>query len=266
MERMQQPLRRLYLLYHELRPGGSQYSYVVGTDAFEKHIDLFARLQETDPSGLRPEITFDDGHISNIEYAAPMLRSRGLTGQFFITVGWTGKKPGYMGWPELRSLHADGHLIGAHGWSHTLLTHCNERELQTELGDARLALEDKLGTAITTMSLPGGRYNRRVLSACEAAGYTLVYSSIPKAESLPLGSLVGRLNIRGDMTTEWISSLFRADSATLSGLVRQYRIKAAVQSLLGDRLYEKLWALVNREEPHTDAGEAAAHEDSARHQ
>ena len=116
------------------------------------------------------------------------------------------------------------------------------------------------------MSLPGGRYNRRVLSACEAAGYTLVYSSIPKAESLPLGSLVGRLNIRGDMTTEWISSLFRADSATLSGLVRQYRIKAAVQSLLGDRLYEKLWALVNREEPHTDAGEAAAHEDSARHQ
>jgi hypothetical protein len=211
-------------------------------------------------------VTFDDGHISNIEYAAPMLRARGLTGRFFITVGWTGNKRGYMGWPELRSLHEDGQLIGAHGWTHTLLTHCSERDLRTELSDARLTLEDKLGTSITTMSLPGGRYNRRILSSCEEAGYTQVYTSIPKVESVPLGSLVGRLNIRGDMTIEWISGLFQEDSSALSNLLRQHRMKAATQAVLGDRLYERLWALVNREEPHTDAGDTAANEDSARHQ
>jgi hypothetical protein len=35
---------------------------------------------------------------------------------------------------------------------------------------------------------------------------------------------------------------------------------------LGDRLYEKVWALLNRKETDTDVGEAAASENSAHHQ
>jgi hypothetical protein len=251
---MQEPPPRLYLLYHELRPTESQYSYVVDTRMFEKHIDLFVRLRNPENSSLWPEVTFDDGHISNFEFAAPILQARGLTAKFFITVGWTGNKPGYMGWPELRSLHKAGQLIGAHGWTHTLLTHCSEKDLQTELSGARLALEDKLGASITTMSLPGGRYNHRVLSVCEQAGYTQVYTSVPKAESLPLGATVGRLNIRGDMQLEWISNLFQPNSSVLAGLGRQYRMKAAAKKLLGDNLYEKLWAVLNRKEPDSDSG------------
>lgn len=248
--------RRLYLLYHELRSTESRYSYVVGTNVFERHVDLFVSLRKAQGSGLFPEITFDDGHISNLEIAAPILQARGVAARFFITVGWTGKKPGYMGWPELRSLHEAGQLIGAHGWTHTLLTHCNDKDLKTELGGARLALEDKLGAPITTMSLPGGRYNRRVLSACEEAGYTQIYTSVPRAEPEPVGSLVGRLNIRGDMTLDWISELFQSDNRVLAGLGRQHQMKAAAKSLLGDRLYERLWALLNRKEPD-ESGDSA---------
>lgn len=159
-----------------------------------------------------------------------------------------------MGWPELRALREAGHEIGAHGWSHTLLTHCSEKDLQTELSGARLMLEDKLGTSITTMSLPGGRYNRRVLSACQEAGYTQVYSSIPRAEAAGPGPLVGRLNIRGDMRLEWIASLFEPGSRVLSGLARQYRMKEAAKTLLGDRMYARVWGLMNRKEPDTDDG------------
>ena len=183
----------------------------------------------------------------------PILQSQNLKAHFFITVGWTGHKRGYMGWSELRVLHQAGQAIGAHGWTHTLLTHCNDRDLQTELTGARLALEDGLGTSITTMSLPGGRYNRRVLTACEAAGYKMIFTSIPRAESTPLGPLIGRLNIRGDMELEWISNLFQPDSNILSGLERQYRLKTAAKAMLGDRLYERLWARLNRKESETDA-------------
>jgi peptidoglycan/xylan/chitin deacetylase (PgdA/CDA1 family) len=249
---MPEPLRRLYLLYHELRPSESQYSYALETGMFEKHVELFVELRRAERSGLWPEVTFDDGHISNFEYAAPILQSRGLTAQFFITVGWTGNKSGYMGWPELRALHESGQSIGAHGWTHTLLTHCTEKDLQTELSTARLTLEDKLGTSITTMSLPGGRYNRRVLAACEEAGYLQVYTSVPRTETLQLGATVGRLNIRRDMQPEWIANLFQSDSRILSSLGRQYRMKAAAQTLLGDRLYEELWALLNRKEHDRD--------------
>jgi hypothetical protein len=65
------------------------------------------------------------------------------------------------------------------------------------------------------------------------------------------------LNIRGDMTLEWISSLFQPDSNVLTGLGRQYQVKATAKTLLGDRLYEKLWALLNRKEPDTYGGDNA---------
>jgi peptidoglycan/xylan/chitin deacetylase (PgdA/CDA1 family) len=253
-----QPPDRLYLLYHELRPSRSSYSYVVETEEFEKQVDLFRKLR--DPSGpwLWPEVTFDDGHISNFEFGLPVLQSRAIKASFFITVGWTGQKQGYMGWQELRALQQAGQRIGAHGWSHALLTHCNPSELHRELVDARLTLEDKLGTSITTMSLPGGRYNRRILAACQEAGYTRIFTSIPRAEPDPSGPIVGRLNIRGDMSLEWITKLLQPASNLLDGLERQYQIKAAAKSLLGDRLYEKVWALLNRKESDTDRGETAA--------
>ena len=263
---MEHSLQRLYLLYHELRPVKSRYSYVVTTSEFEKHADLIVRLRNASNLALRPEITFDDGHMSNFEIAAPILQSRKLRAQFFITVGWTGTRPDYMGWAELRELYESGQQIGAHGWTHALLTHCNETELLAELKNARLTLEDKLGTSITTMSLPGGRYNQRVLNACLEAGYRQIYTSVPKPESLPLGTMIGRLNIRGDMQTEWISSLFEANSRVLTSLNRQYRMKAAAKKLLGDRLYEELWARLNRKEPNSMVGEATANEDSAHYQ
>jgi hypothetical protein len=127
------------------------------------------------------------------------------------------------------------------------------------LGKAKSVLEDKLGTAITTMSLPGGRYNRRVLEACREAGYTQVYTSVPRAEREPLGFTVGRLNVRRDISLEWIRNVLQPFSRELSNLERQYRIKAVAKTVVGDRLYEKLWALLNRKEPDDgDAGDYAA--------
>jgi peptidoglycan/xylan/chitin deacetylase (PgdA/CDA1 family) len=260
------PTKLLHLLYHELRTSRSAYSYVIEADEFERQMDLFVQLRGISGADLWPEITFDDGHRSNFELALPALQSRGLQAHFFITVGWTGHKPGYMNWEELRSLHGAGQLIGAHGWTHTLLTHCSEAELRRELNDARRMLEDKLGASITTMSLPGGRSNRQVLAACREAGYTRIYTSVPKSESLQMGFTVGRLNIRREMTLEWLSALFAPNSRVLSRLSRQYKIKATIQSLLGDAIYEKLWAIMNRKEQDATTDEAAENEGSAHNQ
>jgi hypothetical protein len=251
----QRPLRQLHFLYHELRPGESQYSYALKRDAFDRQMELFVQMRGAANPGLWPEVTFDDGHASDYEYALPILQSRGLIARFFITAGWTGIRPGYMGWSELRSLHESGQMIGAHGWSHTLLTHCGPEDLNKELSSARELLEDKLGAPITTMSLPGGRSNRRVLAACREAGYTQVYTSVPRAEGTPTGFMVGRLNVRGDMTLEWIRKLLEPGSSTLRSLERQHGIKQAAKALLGDRMYERLWAVLNRKGPASGAGE-----------
>jgi hypothetical protein len=257
-EPMQQPLQRLHLLYHELRAGVSRYSYVVETELFERHLDLFAQLRAAKGCDLWPELTFDDGHISNYDLAAPLLQAKGLNAQFFITVGWTGTKSGYMGWNELRALHEAGFSIGAHGWTHILLTHCNEQKLQDELKKSRLTLEDRLGSSIAAISLPGGRYNRRVLAACAKAGYTQIYTSEPKIESIPPGTTIGRVNILGNMQPEWIEKLFTPESVLLSKLQRKYRIKSAAKKMLGDGLYNRIWGLVNHREPETDYGRNGA--------
>jgi hypothetical protein len=257
-ERAGQPSRKLHFLYHELRQHRSNYSYVLETDEFDKQLDLFLQIRKSGSPGLWPEVTFDDGHLSNFDYAFPALLSRGLTARFFITVGWTDKRPGYMGWRELRQLHEAGQLIGAHGWSHTLLTHCDPGDFDVELGKAKSVLEDKLGTPITTMSLPGGRFSHRVLAGCQEAGYTQIFTSVPRAEHEPLGFTVGRLNVRGDWSVEGIRKLLQPGSRELSKMEREYRIKAVAKTMVGDRLYEKLWALLNRKEPEAgDAGDFA---------
>ena len=250
-ERADPALRQLHLLYHELRTGAAAYSYVTSTDLFKLHMQLCSNLL-TSQSHLSPIITFDDGHISNYTLAAPILASFGLTAHFFITAGWTATRSGFMDWSQLRSLVAAGHRIGAHGWSHQLLTHCTSAELEMELRRPRQMLEDKLGIAINTMSLPGGRANRRVFAACRDSGYAHVYTSVPRAEPVPARRPIGRVNIRGDMQPSGLDQLLTPSNPSLARLTRNYRLKVAAQSLLGDRLYAHLWSIANREEPASD--------------
>jgi peptidoglycan/xylan/chitin deacetylase (PgdA/CDA1 family) len=248
-------LKNLYLLYHELSDASRDYSYVVDSTAFAEQLDLFTRLQKG--TGPRPELTFDDGHRSNYEVALPLLCARDMKAHFFITAGWTGVRSGYMGWNELRALHEAGQTIGAHGWSHALLTHCDVAKLQTELCSARSLLQDKLGIDVTSMSFPGGRFNRRVLAACWEAGYTRLYSSTPRVETLPLGAIAGRLNIRRDMSLAWIADLFHSDSRVLRRLGFLDRLKTASKAVLGDGIYAALWAQLNRRSPEIDGFEDA---------
>ena len=259
MDQMHQPRPRLFFLYHELRLQPAAYSYVLSTAEFERQADLVVRLRTEHGPPLLPEITFDDGHSSDFEIALPALHARGLRAWFFITVGWTGRRSGYMDWNQIRALQQEGQTIGAHGWSHALLTQCSEKELEIELTKAKLTLEDKLGAAVATMSLPGGRYNKHVLAACQEAGYTQVFTSVPRAEPQPAGFTLGRLNIRGDMPIDWMARLFEPRSGLLLSLQRQHHVKATAKRLLGDRLYEKVWARLNRQELDR-AGEGAGGE------
>ncbi len=247
---------RLYLLYHELRREPSTYTYAMDAVRFEQQVRFFAQRPQQPGSGSLPEITFDDGHRSDYELALPVLGRHGLKARFFITAGWTGTRARYMDWPQLGELHRAGHSIGAHGWSHRLLTQCSPTELHTELDTSRKLLEDHLSTSIRTLSLPGGRHNHRVLDACREAGYTQIYTSHPQIERDPGAFLLGRLNLRGDTSLDWLSELLSPESRTLKRIMRQDRLKQAGKSLLGDDVYARLWRLINRAEPSTDAAEA----------
>lgn len=246
----------LPLLYHELRPEPAAYSYVLPCARFREHLSLFARLRREAVATYIPLLTFDDGHVSNFEYALPMLEEAGVKAHFFITAGWTGTRSGYMHPRQLRVLAAAGHTVGAHSWSHALLTGCTDGELRRELHDARAALEDWVGGPVTALSLPGGRGDARVFRACREAGYTTVWTSVPGVTRSVTESRIGRYNILAGMTDASLEGLLTPATGALARAARISQIKATAQQLLGDRMYARLWALVNRQEP--DAAEAGA--------
>lgn len=252
-------MRSLHFLYHELRPAKSRYSYVTPCAEFNAHCELFARLRgRAAEDVLSPEVTFDDGNMSDVTFAAPILDQHSLSATFFITAGWTEQRPGFMAWSQLRELHKAGHRIGAHGMTHKLLTGCAPSELKGELQDAKKRLEDGLGTAVNTMSLPGGRANRRVLKACAEAGYRQIFTSVPRAENMQdTPTTVGRLNLLGGTSVEWLERVLEPKSGALRKLERISRLKDTAKQVLGDRLYARLWAIGNRQEPETPRDDGA---------
>ena len=251
-------MKTLHFLYHELRRTGTPYTYVTLASAFEQQAELFASVRGQVSDFLHPEITFDDGYRSDCDAGLPILQKHGLEAHFFITAGWTGRQAAYMDWQQLRTLVDAGQRVGAHGWSHALLTHCSDTELDRELRGAREALENGLGRAVTTMSLPGGRSDARVLRACRAAGYTQVFTSVPRAEDMSARpTTVGRLNVRGGAELEWFRRMLAVDEQPLPALERNAQRKALVRRALGDRLYAKLWGVLNRQQEQDAAGAVA---------
>lgn len=232
---------RCVLAYHEIVPSASRYLYGVSAAQFEEHTALLASSEL--PAKPAVEITFDDGHRSNFEVALPLLDRVGLSATFFVLAGCLGSSDQYMTWEHARELTAAGHSVQSHGWSHRLLTQCDDRELDDELVRSKQTLEDRLGIAVDSISAPGGRWDDRVAAACARAGYTHLFHSNPWASPRNLGglSLQGRVMITEKMTANILRKQMQVGGARRAYLSSKYRLKDGVRSLLGDQRYHRLW-------------------------
>ena len=82
----------------------------------------------------------------------------------------------YLNWDEVRQLAREGVEIGSHAVSHSRLTECSDEQLMNELRGSKEEIESQLGGPVFSFSYPHGRWNDRVNSALEKAGYTFVTS------------------------------------------------------------------------------------------
>jgi peptidoglycan/xylan/chitin deacetylase (PgdA/CDA1 family) len=79
--------------------------------------------------------------------------------------------------------------IGAHSVSHPCLPTCSDSELAYELNDAKVLLEQQLGSEITSFSYPHGLYDDRVKRFVSAAGFRLGCTSVCGVNRHSFGSL-----------------------------------------------------------------------------
>lgn len=228
--------------YHEVLTGARLSRYSVSVEQLTSHLALFSGFSR-DPS-CAPLISFDDGHRSNYEHAMPALASSSIKATFFLTAGHISVKPDFMDWPAVRALKDEGHAIQAHGWSHRFLHQCSDKDLVVELSYARQVLEDRIGSPVHELSLPGGRYDERVLHFISAAGYRRVYTSDPWTYRRFDASLelVGRMMVRREMTLNRIQSLAEQTLAVRSLVYTEQALRRTARSLLGNNVYHMLWS------------------------
>lgn len=231
-------LRSTVLAYHELFPEVVNYSYALTSRSFEEHLQLATELSAP------VVISFDDGHISNYISALPLLQKYACKAIFFVIGSRIGEHKDFMTWAHLRELVTLGHRVEAHGWSHTFLTRCSDVDLRTELVRCREVLEDRLGTSVYALSAPHGRWNRRVLKACAAAGYHQLFDSSPWPARRKLGQMdvVGRLIAVQSLDSAHLLHWLTMGRAEAGFRQARHAAKRSLRYLMGDKLYYRLWA------------------------
>jgi peptidoglycan/xylan/chitin deacetylase (PgdA/CDA1 family) len=237
---MTQPAdRNMVLAYHEVMPE-SNYAYCVTAASFAEQLRALDSLKNTKLLGA--QITFDDGEQSQFHNAAPLMAELGFKATYFVTPGLIGTAEKFLGWDDFRALQAAGHSVQSHGWSHKFLTFCSEAELAYELRASKQSLEDNLGSAVEEISVPGGRWNRRVLHACAAAGYRRVYVSHPWVETEIGGvEVIGRFMVRRTTTIIELEKIVAKDRSALRKLRLRSQLRGGLVGVLGDSLYHRLW-------------------------
>ena len=141
---------------------------------------LYGKTIHREPqAGKRIAITFDDG--PNPAYTEKMMKTlerHNAHGTFFLIGMWAEREPGLI-----RELHAAGHSIGDHTFTHPTLALKSSSGVQEELRRCRGAVEASGVTfsevdGASIMRPPWGRRRPGTLRAIREAGFVPVLWSI----------------------------------------------------------------------------------------
>jgi peptidoglycan/xylan/chitin deacetylase (PgdA/CDA1 family) len=153
-------------------------------------------------------VTFDDGFISVIDNALPVLEKLGIACTMFVPSGSLGSRPNWI-----ESSHEDGQeilasseqlsklaahpgvRIGSHSVSHPDFRKLGDERAIEEFTASKQALEKITGRGVTSFSFPHGAHNQRSLELAMQCGYSRVYTIEPR-ELLGLeGFAFGRVRV-----------------------------------------------------------------------
>ena len=180
-------------------------------------------------------LTFDDGGVSYYTIVADTLEARGLRAHCFVTTDFIGQT-GFLDAVQIRALDARGHVIGTHSASHpTRFSTLDRADMLREWVESRKVLEDILGHAVTTGSVPGGYFSKDVGRAAAQAGLFLLFNSEPvrSVRTIDGCTIAGRFTIRGGAPADLARRLVHGAPWTRSKEWAAWNAKGLVKPLLG---------------------------------
>ncbi len=181
------------LVYHSVRPGGEFGVTTVHPQVFREHIIAileagfrpitFHSLLEATNFPRKPIIiTFDDGYVSLMDYAFPVLQEMNASAVVFMVTRFIGRpamwdvhfasaRQQHLTAAHLREMVTHGWEIGSHTCTHRALPFLNHHQLHQELVASRNRLMDIIGKPILSVAYPFGLVNQRVISVVREVGY-----------------------------------------------------------------------------------------------
>jgi len=190
-------MRGLCLMYHDVHEGtmprggvpATAAIYHVSEAAFRRHLDILAAAgvptqtvgeyaAHRSAPGDSFVLTFDDGWASSLSLGVERLVEAAVRATFFITRDYVGR-PSFASSALLRDAHAAGMELGTHGATHRFLERLPVQELRAELASSKAFLEEVVGAAVTTGSVPGGAWSPEVGRIARECGYEALCTSRP---------------------------------------------------------------------------------------
>ena len=132
-------------------------------------------------------ITIDDGFVSVLDIAAPILRARNVPAILFVPAAMVGGRTSWMtDMPDEQLLDADGLRalgeygieVGVHGFDHADMVGMTETMLRRQTVDARATIADITGVSPRSFAYPSGAYDQLALRAVADAGFEVAFSTV----------------------------------------------------------------------------------------
>ncbi len=245
----------VFLMYHELElPGRAMAQadpgyvrYILPQNAFRDQMHWLRQqgwrgLSVSEallgPTEKSVTITFDDGCETDLIAAAPVLSDCGFRATYYITSGFL-DKPGYLSAAQLRELYSSGYEIGCHSMTHSYLNDLSPSALRMEIVDAKMKLEDIIGSNVEHFSCPGGRYDARTIAMARQAGYRSVANSRTRVNTSSTDPFhLGRVAVMRDTELAAFSKICSASGLWKTRLSESARESA--RTILGNALYDRM--------------------------
>jgi len=127
-------------------------------------------------------ITFDDGFVSNLIEAVPLMKKVGVHAINYLvadrlgqTSDWEAREGGeadpLMDESQVREWLAAGHQIGAHTCTHPRLSFLSHDQAKEEIFASKKKLEDRFGLPMDHFAYPFGDYNETTVELVREAGF-----------------------------------------------------------------------------------------------
>ena len=163
-------------------------------------------------------VTFDDGYLSNYEYAYPILKKLNIPATIFVVTSTVGEEPSggkvntpHFNWEQAIEMQNSGVIdIQSHSYSHKNMSLISESVLNDELSFSLRDLNEHIPKEVSIFAYPYGGYNDKTLEKVIEVGYdmqVLVTNVESNLKYLAVNSVNGldkfsRLTVSGDMSVQ----------------------------------------------------------------